>query len=89
MRGIAIQYKKLGAILKDGRIRKGLELEEASMLIGITNGAYLWRCEKGMSNFPARSLRRALELYGIKAADATIAICDDFQAGTIDFLRKK
>lgn len=89
MRGVPIIYGKLGVLLKDGRLRKGLELEEASMLIGITNGSYLWRCEKGVSNFPARSLGRALELYDIPVADSVIAITEDFKSGLIDFLRHK
>mgnify|MGYP001567339102 CR=1 FL=1 len=90
MRGIKIHHTRLGKLMKQGRERRGLVLEEAAMLIGLTNGQYLWRCEKGEhGNFPARSVVRALELYGIAKADAITAICDDFKAATIEYLRKK
>lgn len=89
MRGVVVSYEKLGKLLKEGRERKGMTLDEAAMIIGVTNGQYLWRCENDWSNFPAGSLRRALDLYDIKQADAVDLICEDFRSALVSFLRKK
>ncbi len=89
MRGILAKYTKLGSLLREGRERKGMTLESAAMIVGMTNGQYLWRCEQAISNFPARFLSRALDLYDIPVAQAVDAIVDDFQTATIEFLREK
>lgn len=89
MRGIKVSYKVLSQLLKDGRERKQLRLEEAAMMIGMTSASYLCRCESGVENFPASSLKRALGIYGIPISDAASAICEDFQGATLDFLRAK
>lgn len=87
MRGVNIVYRELGALLREGRERKQMNLEEAAMVLGLTNRQYLSRCERGTDNFPAKKLKRALELYRIPIADAVGAAAADFTTGTTKFLR--
>ena len=74
--------------MKQGRERKRLSLPDAATYLGITNGQYLCRCENGISNFPTKSLKRALDLYKIPVATAVEAAVNDFQASMVEFLRK-
>lgn len=89
MRGLKVSYSNLAELMKQGRETKNIRLQDAAMLIGVTNGQYLWACENGHANFPAGKIKRAIELYGLKKADVITAICEDFRAGAIEFLRDK
>lgn len=89
MRGVKVVYRNLGTLLREGRERKGLSLPQAAMVLGLTNRQYVWRCESGTSNFPAKKLKRALELYRIPAADAIAAAASDFTESMSEFLRGK
>lgn len=86
MRGANIRYLKLGVLLKEGRLRKHMELADACMLIGISTPQYLWRCEKGLSNFPVSLLKRALEIYGIPSEHGVEVMVKDFAASMREFL---
>lgn len=89
MKGVKIQYRKLGRLLFEGRERKGIPPESAVMQLGLTNRQYLWRCENGHSNFPVGRLRKALELYEIPISHAVSAASEDFNESMIVYLRKK
>ena len=89
MRGVKVIYKNLGSLLREGRERKHMDLTEAAMILGLTNKQYLWRCENVVSNFPARKIKRALELYRIPVGDAVAAASKDFTESVRAFLEKK
>ncbi len=89
MRGAAIRYTALGDLLRQGRERKHLTLEQAAVMIGITNGSHLSLCELGRRNFPPERLARALKLYEIAPSDALRIVMQDFESGMQDFLTKE
>ncbi len=89
MRGANIKYKHLCQLLKEGRERKHIDPEEAVMILGLTNSQYLWRCEHGISNFPATVIKRALDLYHIPVFDAVEAAQKDFFESVTEFLNSK
>lgn len=81
MRGAAVRYIELGRLLKEGRERKGLSLNVATSLLGLTDACYLSRCEHGTNNFPAAKLKRALTLYKIPVSDAIEKAVEDYRVG--------
>lgn len=89
MYGIHVRYKNLGQLMREGRERKQLSLNEAALMLGLTNKQYLWRCETGTSNFSADVLKNALELYRIPVSDSVEAATKDFTDGLGKFLRAR
>lgn len=89
MKGAQIKYKGLGKLLREGREHLGVSVESASMMIGITNGSYLARCERGESNFPLAKLRRACDLYKLKSSDVIDRILEDYRKGMLETLKGK
>lgn len=89
MKGVHVEYKRLGALLREGRERKRMTIGVAAMAIGLTNGSYLARCERGSSNFPAGKLKEALKIYRIPAATAVTAASEDFVDSISGYLRGK
>lgn len=88
MRGAKIHYNKLGALLRAGREKAGLNLETAAMMLGLVNKSYLSRCELGTCNFPVKKLKRAMELYDIAFDDVIENAISDYEKGMITALKE-
>lgn len=88
MKGTLIVYKGLGQFMRQARERKNISLESAAMILGFNNLQYLSRCELGKDNFPAHNLKRAMDLYGVSAADIVEVSAADFSSSLFSFLNK-
>lgn len=89
MRGAKIQYKTLGAFLREGRTAQAMTLSEASTMLGMVSVSYLSRCELGQSNFPMGRLKRAIQLYKLDPHDIAEAVSEDYKAGMAKVLGLK
>lgn len=89
MRGVGIVYRQLGSVLKGARERAKLSREEAAMLLGLSNRNFLCNCENGKTNFPAKLLPRACEVYEVTGAALIEAIVEDEVRGLTKFLKGK
>lgn len=89
MKGTFVVYSGLGDFMRQARERKSISLESAAMILGFTNLQYLSRCELGKANFPASNLKRAMDLYGISAADIVEISAKDFSTCLFSYLSKK
>lgn len=88
MRGAKVVYVELGKLMREGRERKNMTLDNAAMMLGFSTVSYLASCERGNCNFPVRKLARALELYAIPVQDAISAATEDYKAGMEKALTK-
>ena len=89
MTGAGIRYRKLGELMKSARLRAGLTAEEAAMMLGLSSPNCLYNAEAGDTNFPARKLKRAVQVYSISRRAIIEAIVDDDVAGLSKFLGGK
>jgi hypothetical protein len=88
VRGVGVVYKQLGRVLKGARERSRLTREDATMLLGLSNRNFLCNCENGKTNFPAKLLPRACELYELSSAAIIEAIITDEIASLTKFFKK-
>lgn len=87
MKGAKVKYEGLGELLREKRKAAGYDLEQAAMMIGLTSGSYLASCEVARCNFPFTKLKRAAELYGIKAGAIVEVASDDYKKGLMEALK--
>jgi len=89
VRGIKVIHKHLGKLLIDGRERKLLSRQQAAIILGFNDWRYLYRCEKGINNFPAKKLKRAIHVYKLNHEDMADAILSDVKEGLLLFFKGK
>lgn len=87
MRGASISYRNLGKLLEMAREKSGYTREEAATLLGLSGRNFICNIEHGKVNFPMKKLKRALDLYEVKADVAIEAIVEDTVKGLGKFLK--
>lgn len=89
MRGMKVAYRQLGIVLKGARERAKLTREEATMMLGLSNRNFLCNCENGKTNFPAKLLPRACDLYDLRPTAVIEAVVDDEVKALQKFFKEK
>jgi transcriptional regulator with XRE-family HTH domain len=88
VKGVRLENKRLGALLRSAREEEGLSLAAAAQILGYHDRAHMHLAESGKIGFTAKKLERAIRLYGMKIADVIEASASDYKEALGNFFGK-
>lgn len=88
MRNLKLHHARLGRILKDARLKKGLNQQAAAAVIGFHDRRHLHLAENGSIGITAPKLARAIKLYSLKIHEVIEASVADYRDALKEFLEK-